>query len=126
MTEKIRHYAFYGTLRKGLDNYRHCASELKYLRTIVIAGFKMHSLIDYPYAVRTADPLHTIKADLFEIIDPETEEMIYEMELEAGYILSNIEVDGTKFGIYLFNQSHPNHAVIGHGDWTLWLKEVPF
>jgi gamma-glutamylcyclotransferase (GGCT)/AIG2-like uncharacterized protein YtfP len=119
-------YAFYGSLRDGLENHIGYASSLKRVGITVIPGYKMYSLHEYPYAVRTGDETNLIVAELFEITDAETEQMIYEMEIDAGYILSEVVIDNTIFGIFLFEQPDPAHPFVAHGDWRLYLEQSRF
>lgn len=119
-------YAFYGSLRVGLENHIDFAHCLKYVGTAVIHGYRMYSMIDYPYAVKTDNMSETMVVELFEVADSEAEQMIYEMEADAGYILSNIVVDDTKFGVYLFEKADPAHAIVEHGDWRLYWEQARF
>ncbi len=82
----------------------------------------MYSLVDYPYAVYTGQTTDKITAELFEITRAETEQTIYEMEIEAGYIFSEIQIAGDKFGIFLFKTPHPDHIRIPGGDWRIFRK----
>ena len=116
--ERLGYYAFYGTLRQGMENHAVFAETLAYLRTVVLNGYRMHSLIEYPYVVHSDDPRDTLVADLFRITSAETEQMIHTMEIDAGYILSSVEIDGNKFGIYIFPSSEPGDDYVPGGDWV--------
>lgn len=114
------HYAFYGSLRKGGENYILYQNDLQYLTTVELQGFKMYSLGEYPYVIRSRNHAHKVVADLFIITNPETERIIYEMEVGAGYIFSVVEVDRIKFGIYLFTHASHRHSEVTTGDWSLF------
>lgn len=114
---KDSYYAFYGTLRQGMENYQVYENDLTYLSTIELSGFKMYSLVEYPYVVRTSDPDNTIVVDLFRITNRSTEQNIHEMEIDAGYIFSEVIISDTKFGIYLFEKADPSDPEVRTGDW---------
>lgn len=110
-------FAFYGSLRRGMENYKAYQSDLKYLKTRRIAGFELYALEEYPYAVKTDVPSHMLVVEVFEIEDPRVAEAIHQMELEAGYIFEIIEIDGEKVGIYLFDHID-NNSKVESGDWV--------
>ena len=110
-------FAFYGSLRRGLENFNTYKTDLKYLKTKRIEGFELYALEEYPYAVKTGVPSHMLVVEVFEIEDPRVAEAIYEMELDAGYIFEIIEIDGEKVGIYLFDHFEDNSKVES-GDWV--------
>ncbi len=60
-------YAFYGSLREGLENYALYRDDLGFLETVELCGFKMDSLGDYPYVVQTGDFVDSIVVDLLTI-----------------------------------------------------------
>jgi len=113
-------YAFYGSLRKGMDNHAHYAKDLHYARTVVLKGYAMYSLTDYPYAVKTDDPRDTIVAELYAIVDPQTEQNIHDMEIDAGYIFSEEEMTEGKFGIYIFAAPGDHDKRVPGGDWVAY------
>lgn len=115
-------YAFYGSLRKGMENYDACKNDLKYLFTTKLQGFKMYSLVEYPYVVRTEDPRDRIIVDLFRITSRDTEQNIYKMEIDAGYIFSEVIIGGIKFGIYVFETAGTLDPEVLDGDWIEFRK----
>lgn len=117
-TERLEFYAFYGTLRLEMENYAMFSNTLIYINTVSLAGYRMYSLREYPYVVHTADSTDTIVVDLFRITSAQTEQMIYEMEIDAGYILSTVAIDGKIFGLYMFTSANPAHRVVPGGDWV--------
>jgi gamma-glutamylcyclotransferase (GGCT)/AIG2-like uncharacterized protein YtfP len=86
----------------------------------------MYSLREYPYIIKSEKLVDTIVADLFKITSAETEQMIHEMELEAGYVFSEVEIADIKFGIYLFKAKNDNHPEVGSGDWSSFRKLTGF
>jgi len=116
--ESLGYYAFYGTLRQGMENNRAFAKTLNYLSTITLKGYRMYSLPEYPYVIYTGDERDLIIAELFKITAVATEEMIYEMEIDAGYILSSVVIEGNKFGLYIFQANDPTHRPVPNGDWV--------
>ncbi|HEY5747724.1 MAG TPA: gamma-glutamylcyclotransferase [Chryseolinea sp.] len=113
-------YAFYGSLRRGMDNHALYERDLRYRRTVVLKGYALYSLVDYPYAVKTGDPRDTLVAELFTIPNPQTEQTIHHMELDAGYIFLEEQIAEGKFGIYIFaTPGHDDERVPG-GDWVAY------
>lgn len=119
-------YAFYGSLRQGMENYHAYQDDLRYIATTELSGFKMYSLSEYPYVVRTGDPDHKIIVDLFRITNESTEQNIHQMEIDAGYIFSEVSISDTKFGIYLFETPGPSDPEVRGGDWTGFRKSAHF
>lgn len=108
-----------------MDNYGFYANDLSYIKTVQLKGFRMFSLGEYPYVVR-ADEHYTIVAELFEIRNTETEQMICTMELDADYILSTVRIENTKFGIFLFENTAQIDQPVVHGDWSRYCQERAF
>ena len=115
-------HAFYGSLMMGMENYGHYEKHLKFLGKVHLTGFKMFSLRQYPYVIRTDDSNHRIVAELYKVIDRNTEQSIHEMELEEGYIFSEVEIADDKFGIYVFDTRVIDSAEIINGDWRSYRK----
>lgn len=116
-------YAFYGSLMKGMENHIPYEKHLKFLRKVHLPGFRMYSMGQYPYIVRSNDSNHRIVAELYKVIDRKTEQSIHEMELEEGYIFSEVEVADNKFGIYLFESRLIESAEVMDGDWRSYRKQ---
>ena len=119
-------YAFYGSLRRGMENHVPYEKDLLYVKTIVLGGFKMFSLTAYPYVVRSTDNADKIVVELFKVTNPQTEQIIYEMELEAGYIFEEVEISGVKFGIYVMNAQEPGDPEVVSGDWCSFKAAAGF
>jgi gamma-glutamylcyclotransferase (GGCT)/AIG2-like uncharacterized protein YtfP len=124
--ERLGYYAFYGTLRQGMENHLAFAKALTFLRTMTIEGYRMYSLGEYPYVIQTGDSNDQIIVDLFQITTIEAEELIYEMEIDADYIRSSVVIDGNKFGIYLFARKRDGDAHVSGGDWVVHARGESF
>lgn len=116
--EPLGNYAFYGTLRIGMENHQVFAKTLVHIRSKTLQGYRMYSLKEYPYVIRTDDQNDHIIVDLFQIASEKTEEMIYEMEIDAGYVLSTVMIEGIKFGIYVFEEPIAGDEYVDGGDWV--------
>ena len=112
-------YAFYGTLRKGMYHNALLAGS-EYLQTVALQGYKLYSLIEYPYAVKTECADDKIIAELFYVPDQNIQHQIHHLELEAGYFYDEIKVEEKSFGIYLFQEPLHGNQVIAEGDWAIY------
>jgi len=115
-------YAFYGSLMVGMDNYLLYQEHLRFLGKVELEGFKMFALTHYPYVLRTEESGRKIVAELFQITNPKTEQSIHEMELEVGYIFSEVTIADNKFGIYLLKSHVVGSPEISTGDWRAFRK----
>ena len=121
----IRLFAFYGSLRRGMANYRLYAPHLHYLTTLQLPGYRLFALSDYPYAIRTTTA-DTIVAELFHIESQTVREEIYHMEIDAGYVFETITVGDRQAGIYLFPHQG-NGYFVPSGDWVAFVgKKMDF
>ena len=114
-------YAFYGTLRNGMENHLLYKSGMVFLESVALPGFCLYSAGEYPYAVRSPMPHRIIQADLFKITDPIVAEAIHAMELEVDYFYDEVDVKGTAYGIYLFPAPRVHDAEIVSGDWVQYI-----
>ncbi len=110
-------YAFYGSLRRGMTNYKIYESSLQYIKTVVLPGFRLYSLPNYPFAVRSMDQDDTIVVELFSVTNRQVEQSIHTLELSVGYYYDEVIVEGKSIGIYLY-ESAGNHPPVEHGDWV--------
>jgi gamma-glutamylcyclotransferase (GGCT)/AIG2-like uncharacterized protein YtfP len=106
----------------GMENYLLYERHLKFLGKVHLSGFKMFSLKQYPYIIRSNDPSHRIVAELYKVIDIRTEQSIHELEMEEGYIFSEVEIADNKFGIYVFESHVTDSAEVLNGDWRSYRK----
>ncbi|MCB0491402.1 MAG: gamma-glutamylcyclotransferase [Cyclobacteriaceae bacterium] len=110
-------FAFYGSLRRGMENYAIYQTDLKYIKTRRILGYELFALEEYPYVIKSADASNSVVVEIFQIENAHTAQNIHKMELDAGYIFEWVDVDDEKVGIYLFEQSGGNSKVES-GDWV--------
>lgn len=115
--EETELFAFYGSLRRGMDNYQDFEAALEFVKITRISGFKLYSLGAYPYAVRSDDMRSSLVIEIFKVKNQAARLAIHEMEIEAGYIFELIEIGEEKVGIYLFEQSGDDPWV-ENGDWV--------
>lgn len=118
-------YAFYGSLRNDQYNASYFKGGMKYKETTTVPGFKLFSLGPYPCVVRTDDDNDTIVVDLFEL-ENNTAYRIHQMEKGAGYDYEEIEINGTKYGIYVYAPSSLERLrdrQVPGGDWVKFLQE---
>ena len=123
---KDSQYAFYGSLMMGMENHRVYGKHLEFLGKVQLTGFRMFALAEYPYVIRSSGPEYKIVAELYKVIDTKTEQSINEMELEEGYIFSEVDVADNKFGIYIFESIVNNSAEVVSGDWRSFRKDQRF
>jgi len=121
-----RLYAFYGSLRLGMHNYDLFKDGLEFLRKDELRGFKLFALTDYPYAIATKNQQDRMVVELFKITNPKTEELIHQVEMDAGYIFTNIEIAKQKFGIYLFTEAGASDVCVESGDWVVYKQAHAF
>src|SRR5688572_3930603 len=110
-------YAFYGSLMMGMENFMPYEKHLKFIGKVHLSGFKMFSLKQYPYVIRSNDSDDRIVAELYKVIDMKTEQSIHELEMQEGYIFSEVEIADNKFGIYLFESHVSDSTEVASGDW---------
>lgn len=110
-------YAFYGSLRRGMSNYKIYATSLEYIKTVRLPGFRLYSLPNYPFAVRSMVQDDTIVVELFSVTNRHVEQSIHALELSVGYYYDEVIIEGQSIGIYLY-ESPGNHPVVEHGDWV--------
>jgi gamma-glutamylcyclotransferase (GGCT)/AIG2-like uncharacterized protein YtfP len=113
-------YAFYGSLRRGMDNYELYKEALDYQFSARLNGFKLYSRGHYPCVVRS--PHGNVLVEIFLITDPLVEKEIHEMELQEGYSFQDVFVNGKSVGIYFFESSENFQEVVG-GDWVTFFRQ---
>jgi gamma-glutamylcyclotransferase (GGCT)/AIG2-like uncharacterized protein YtfP len=114
-------YAFYGSLRRGLENYETYQSHLHYQFNCWINGFQLFSMGDFPFAIKTDKGSDKILVEVFEITDVETQNKIDELELNYDYYIDTILIDKMPVKIYLMKNSANYPPVIG-GDWVKFFR----
>lgn len=114
-------YAFYGSLRRGMENYEPLKDHLVYLFSCWLPGYQLYSLGPYPFAYQTASTNDKILVEVFEVTDKEAERTIHAIEMEAGYFLDSIMIDNHTVKIYLFENVSDYPFVFG-GDWVKFFR----
>lgn len=109
-------FLFYGSLRRGMDNYRLYAPALEYHHTQWLYGYRMYALAHYPYVVKTGSQTDRILVELFRIRNASVRNEIHKMELSVGYEYAHITIDAVDAIIYLFKEAG-NEPVVDGGDW---------
>src|SRR5690606_33860206 len=119
-------FAFYGTLRQGVENHLVYQHGMKLLQTVTLAGYKLYSLGEYPYAVFSGHSHHTIITEVYHVHDSQVALAIHNMEIEAGYYYQEIEVGLQHVGIYLFDVAGLHDDEIPSGDWVRHVSQIDF
>lgn len=114
-------FAFYGSLRRGMENYSAYEDELEYLFSARLKGYRLHSLGEYPFAVRTSDD-DAITVEVFQTTSESAASGIHQLEIDAGYECEEISIDGLKVKIYLY-RDHGNYREVDGGDWVTFFRE---
>ena len=114
-------YAFYGSLRRGLENHLLYSRHMDYRYSMRIRGFKMFSVQEYPCAIQTQMQEDSIVVEVFEIQALPVCKEIERMEIEAGYYLDFITLQGREVAIFLFRDAKELEEVKG-GDWRKFFK----
>lgn len=81
----------------------------------------MYSVGDYPIVVKTQSPAETVVVEVFEIQSNKVCQEIEAMEIEAGYYIDIITLQGQKVAIFLFKESNGFKEVEG-GNWHKYFK----
>lgn len=115
--EETELFAFYGSLRRGMENYKGFKTVLEFVSMTRISGFELYSLGSYPYAVKTHDHSATIVIEIFKVNGEAARQAIHELEVGAGYVFDLIDIDSKKVGIYLFERPGDDPRVES-GDWV--------
>jgi Uncharacterized conserved protein len=127
--ELSNRFAFYGSLRKPLYNYKRVLGPLEtdggleFEGTTVLTGFKMFSLGYYPFIVRTDLDTDTIIVELYKVNNEYAKHHIHMMEVGAGYEVVEVVLNDKTYGIYVYPgdaeeyEKHGTKVVTG-GDWV--------
>jgi gamma-glutamylcyclotransferase (GGCT)/AIG2-like uncharacterized protein YtfP len=115
-------YAFYGSLRRGMRLHKQFKNSLHYSHSAWLRGYDLHSLGNYPIAVKSSDKSHKILVEVMRISDAETEKSIRDIEMEAGYYAEKIQVGDDLVTIFLFDGA-ANNLRIDSGDWVIFFGQ---
>ena len=121
--EKTSVFAFYGSLRRGMENHVLHKNHLKYLFSARLRGYRLYSRGEFPVAVKSSNADDSIVVEIFKITDRATREMIHKLEMDEGYYYESIAVDGVDAGIYLFKDVE-NYQPVRNGDWVTFFRET--
>lgn len=122
-TETLIKCAFYGTLRRNQNNYQwlfdmYGTSGVQYKKTVSVRGFKMYNLGYYPGVIEGGHD-DEIVVDLMELI-PEAYNVVYNMELGAGYREDTVSIDDRLYNIFIYDENiNPNWGIVKNGDWVI-------
>lgn len=120
-TDNTNHFAFYGSLRRGMENYEPLKENLRYKFSTWLTGYQLYSLGPYPFAYRTGSPTNKILVEVFEVTNLETRNTIHQIEMEAGYFMDTIIIDEQLVNIYLYENKADYPFVFG-GDWVKFFR----
>ena len=121
--ENTTHFAFYGSLRRGMENHILHRDHLKYLFSARLRGYSLYSRGEFPVAVKSAQNNDSVVVEIFNIPDRATREMIHKLEMDEGYYFETVVIDGLDVGIYLF-ESPENYPRVRGGDWVTFFRET--
>jgi gamma-glutamylcyclotransferase (GGCT)/AIG2-like uncharacterized protein YtfP len=116
-------FAFYGSLRRGMENHVLHKNHLKYLFSARLRGYNLYSRGEFPVAVKSNNANNSIVVEIFSIADRTTREMIHKLEMDEGYFLETVSIDGVDAGIYLV-ESPENYPLVKSGDWVTFFREI--
>jgi len=114
-------YAFYGSLRKGMNNYELYKEAMDYLFSARLKGFKLYSRGQYPCVIKSGER-DSVLVEVFKIIDPLFERKIHEMEMSEGYTYEEVMIDDQNIGIYVFEDVR-NFQEVKSGDWVSFFRQ---
>lgn len=120
-TDNTNLYAFYGSLRRGMENYEPLKENLRYKFSTWLTGYQLYSLGPYPFAYRTGSSTDKILVEVFEVTNLETRNTIHQIEMEAGYFMDTIIIDEQLVNIYLYENKADYPFVFG-GDWVKFFR----
>ncbi|KKG11688.1 hypothetical protein EO98_08200 [Methanosarcina sp. 2.H.T.1A.6] len=120
--------ALYGSLRNGLYNSRRfdLQNRSEFLGTTKVSGYALYSLGPYPGIYPSEGCSVVAEVRRFSGKQLEIAKSIDYMELFGGYHREyvDLEIENQKIRgfIYVYDEK-PEAEIIGHGDWTHYLKE---
>jgi gamma-glutamylcyclotransferase (GGCT)/AIG2-like uncharacterized protein YtfP len=114
---KLRWFAFYGSLRKGMVNHQAYEPFLNFHFNTVLSGYKMFALPEYPYVIKSHNPNDSIVVEVHEILDEQVSSEIHEMEISVGYEWETVLIGERNVLLYYFREAGNEKEVKG-GDWV--------
>ena len=118
--DQTAQYIFaYGTLRRHQRNYYEfdLDKKLTYIYTAVLRGYKMYDLGGYPCIVESGNNNDKVVGDLFKVKDQSAVEAVRKLELNAGYIEKEIEMNDYKAITFIYEKVPENPVLIPSGSW---------
>lgn len=110
-------YAFYGSLRRGMELYETFKPALNYQFRFWLSSYELFALTDYPCAVKSNSPTNKILIEVMKINDEDVAKEIVKIEMDAGYFYTYIKIKNAPVGIFLF-ETGANYQRVDHGDWV--------
>lgn len=114
-------YAFYGSLRRGMQNYVAFKDALHYCYYVWVPGFYLVSLGDYPAAIPSS-PNDYILTEVFHVIDKSAEQKIIDLEHTSGYEMTEVFLFNEPVKIFVF-KSGENFPKVEGGDWVTFFRQ---
>ncbi len=115
-------YAFYGSLRKGMDLYKKFEFDLQYKFSLWLPGYDLYSLGPYPCAIKSKNSGSKILIEVMHITSPMAEQKIFDIERNAGYYFEEVTIGKQLVGMFLYEHS-ANYPKVLHGDWVTFFGE---
>jgi gamma-glutamylcyclotransferase (GGCT)/AIG2-like uncharacterized protein YtfP len=115
-------FAFYGSLRRGMENHDTHKGNSEYLFSARLKGYKLYSKGQYPCAVKSADNDGAITVEVFEISNKKVIDEIHQLELDEGYYCDEELINGMAARIYLYKSPENYQEVVG-GDWVTFFRQ---
>lgn len=114
-------FAFYGSLRRGMENHDVYKSGLLYLFSARLKGYRLYSKGQYPCAVMTGDN-GAVTVEVFETGSEKVAADIHQLEIDEGYYLDEVMINEVATRIYLYKQPGNYQEVTG-GDWVTFFRQ---
>jgi gamma-glutamylcyclotransferase (GGCT)/AIG2-like uncharacterized protein YtfP len=114
-------YAFYGSLRRGMNNYERYREAMDYLFSAHLNGFKLYSRGQYPCVIKSSSH-DSVMVEIFKITDKDFEKQIHELEMSEGYLYEEISIDKKMVGIYIY-ENVENFQEVKGGDWVTFFGD---
>lgn len=113
---------FYGSLRQGEYNQKYF--DYKFIRTVVLEGYKLYSLGSYPGIKKTNNPDDKLVCDLVLVENKAEFQSLDNMEIGAGYSRELIQLEEGEAILYLYDYEVRKEDLIAHGDWVKRNEEI--
>lgn len=81
----------------------------------------MYSLGPYPCIVKSHDLQDKVLMEIYRIDDETTKQAIHEIEKEAGYLFTQLVIDGLPVTVFYFENA-ANYLQVKEGDWVQFFR----